>query len=263
MTNSGDRRNRFNIDVAQDLERIDDAFTRLLKDRDTWSNFLLDPNGVMVKLGLHPPASADANERTNKIFYAVLSNRELVQLALEMTEEIQSSESEHEFYVEGLRKGVIQNRIEYDLRGVNRIFSQTERVRELYQIGLYDINDKGILTRSYSRDELDDYIDRMIRGVQQGLPIRELPTLEQWDRHYGVGTGYGFGEVEVGPVATAAIAAEFAAAFTVAVAIAPAPVMSTLFREAITGNRESEKALDILSRLYDFASDLMTYVQKF
>lgn len=263
MTNSGDRTNRFTIDVTQDLERIDEAFTRLLKDRDTWSNFILDPNGVMVKLGLHPPATANANERTNRIFYAVLSNRELIQLALELTQEIQPSDSEREFYIEGLRKGVIQNRIEYDLRGINQIFSETERVRQLYQIGLYDINDKGILTRRYSTDELDDYINRMIRGVQGGLSINELPTLEQWDRNYGVGTGYGFGEVEVGPVATAAAAAEFAVAFTVAVAIAPAPAISDLFLESVSGNKDSAKALDILSRLHDFASDLMTNVQLF
>jgi hypothetical protein len=83
MAKISDYPDRFSFDVASDLERIDGAFTRLLGDRNQWQEFLKDPNGVLVKLGLHPPATPEANERANLIFYATLANKRLVQLALE------------------------------------------------------------------------------------------------------------------------------------------------------------------------------------
>ena len=254
----------FTVDVTRDLERIDGVVTQLLRDRSIWSEFLQDPNGVLVRLGLHPPTTAEANARTNRVFYAVLSNRDLLQIALEMAQEVQPSDSEREFHLEGLRRGVIQNRIDYDLRGVNHIFSQTDRVRRIYQIALNDLNEKGILTRTYSQEELNDYIERMIQGVQNDLSINELPTLERWDdQNYGVGTGYGFGEVEVGPIATVGFGAEVVVVFTVGALIEPPENVNALFSLSLMGDSGSVRELDILTRLQDFTSDLLTHAESF
>jgi hypothetical protein len=189
MAKISDYPDRFSFDVASDLERIDGAFTRLLADRNQWQEFLKDPNGVLVKLGLHPPATPEANERANLIFYATLANKRLVQLALEMFEDFETPTSATAYYTEGLKKDVLQNRIEYDLAAVNHFFSKTDKAREIYRVALFDINEKGILTKRYSEAELNTYLDGMFQGVQNRLGIEELPTLERWDRHYGIGTG--------------------------------------------------------------------------
>jgi len=267
MTNANFGNTQFALDVRHDLERVDESMTRLLRDRDAWSDFIRDPNGMLIKLGLHPHASSEANERTNKVFYAVLSNREVIRLAIEMLQDFEASNEAMEHYNEGLRKGVIQNLIEHDLQIVNHVFSQTERIKQLYQLALHDVNDKGILTRRYSQDELNQHIDLMVEGVQSGLPIRDLPTLETWDRYYGVGTGYGFGEAEVGPAVSAVVVAEIIAAGTIAIPVAvfgaAAPVTNQLVLNSLSGDKESTRALDILTRMHDFASDLMIHVQSF
>jgi hypothetical protein len=261
MASMSDYPNRLTFDVASDLERIDGAFTRLLSDRNQWQDFLKDPNGVLVKLGLHPPATPDANARANLVFYATLANKRLVQLAKEMFEDFQDPTDNASYYTEGLKKGLLQNRLQYDLAAVNHFLSKPDKARELYQLAISDLSAKGILTRRYSEAELNTYLDGLFQGMQEGLGIEELPTLERWDRHYGVGTGYGFGEVEVGPVATVPVLVE-GVMFVTVLGFIPDNIPQ-LLEQAYLGDDEAVKSLSILSNLLALSSDLATHVQNF
>lgn len=43
------------IDISKDLSRIDGAMTKVITDSQLSSEFLKDPNGVMVRVGTRPP----------------------------------------------------------------------------------------------------------------------------------------------------------------------------------------------------------------
>jgi hypothetical protein len=267
MTKSDFSGNRFVLDVVEDLERVDEVATRLLKDRDLWPGFIRDPNGVLVKLGLHPPATPEANERTNRTFYAMLANKDLIKKTLQLYDGLDIPREHLEFYSEGLKKGVIQNNIELDLLALEHFFSNEQIAREIYTMALYDINEKDILTRRYEKEELDQHIDKMLRGISLQQSITDLPTLETWDRHYGVGTGYGFGEAEVGPAVTIDVAVQVQVGITAVIPVFVAGLiaenMSELAALAIGGDKDAARAFDITSKMLDFASDLALHVQSF
>jgi hypothetical protein len=54
--------------VAKDLERIDWVITQIILDPRTREEFKQDANGVLVRLGAHPPTSIEVNERVNRTF---------------------------------------------------------------------------------------------------------------------------------------------------------------------------------------------------
>ncbi len=266
--------NKFDIDISKDLLRIDEAFTQIVKDRDSWRDFMQDPNGAMIRVGLHPPASKEANDRANRTFYAALSNKELINHVAGMFEGFDGTEaSEHgadetanaAYHQEGLKNGRLQNRVEYDVSAAHHFFEQREAAETAYKILLHDLNENGVLTRKYETDEIDTYVADMVAGVLAQKSLTELPTLETWDNHYGVGTGFGVGEAEIGVAVTAAVPAEGVVAVTVAVlgAIASMGDIQSLASLAARGDSDELQRLSMIGQVLAFCSELMLYAESF
>jgi len=267
---------RFAFDCAKELERIDACMTHLLKTPSMWSEFMAEPNGVFAKLGVTPATAPEVHDRVNRMFYATLTNKELIKLVAEIYEDFKDTVGNAEHHHEGLKKGVVQNLIKHDISGINHFLSKPDKAIQAYKLALYDLNEKGIFTRRYTQEELDNFSEAKVRAMQNRLPIAEQPQLEQWDRNYGVGTGYGFGEitlvataqalvaVEVGVVATFGAAIAMGVAGNVGVSGATALSLEQHHTNALLeGDRESVYAAHIMSRLYAFFSDLMMHAHHF
>src|SRR5688572_2030056 len=79
--------NAFILDIRQDLERVDPVMTKVVTDPATSAEFIRDPSAVLSRLGLHPPASRETHDRVNRVFYAVLTNTELLEYITDLFDE--------------------------------------------------------------------------------------------------------------------------------------------------------------------------------
>jgi hypothetical protein len=258
-------------DVSDDLKRVDTVVTHILQDRDIWNEFVGDPNGVFVKLGLHPPTTPEINVRANRLFYAALTNKKLLQL---LTKHYKSFRPRNlkkysAEFVAGLKEGVVRHDIQYDLDGLRHLVKSPKTLRNVLGLALHDVNEKGILQKRYSRKQINAYIDSVVVALQKGKSARNLPELEVWDRSYGVGRAFGFGVVEVAVAVTAAVAVEVGGVVTtVAVAVTRVDVevdgpVITALQALESGNHESVRALAIMGRLMDLAGELVMHAQNF
>jgi len=262
------------MDVAKDLKRVDEVMTHILKDRELWPEFFRDPNGVLVRLGLHPPTSSKINERANRIFYATLTNTKLIQLLASHYERFRPSADHAKEYadysMEGLKKGVIQNRVEYDLEAFHHLLDNPDVLREALQLTLHDLNDKGLLQERHERRKIEAYIQKLLKAVRQRLAIAQHPKLEKWDANYGIGAPFGGMFAELTPVSTAAVAIEVFGIVTAGFVAyltnwvdGPDMTAEPASSSAAAGDPEGVRIRAILGRLLDFSGELLVYVQNF
>jgi hypothetical protein len=203
-------------DVLKDLERVDGVMTRVIGDPKTTEEFIRDPNGVLTRLGLHPRTTRRIHDRANRIFYAVLTNTELMELVADrMASFAGFTEDADNVLDAALKRGEIEHPLELDMAAIDHFREDREFLRRIFQVTLHDLNNRRILENVYSTEQLDDYIDRLTSAIHERRGIRDFPVLEAWDERYGIGPGYGGLFVEVGPLVTAAVGVEFAAAVTV------------------------------------------------
>jgi hypothetical protein len=258
-------RDSLSVDISRDMSRIDDFMTSVINDRDKWNEFIRDPNGVCIKANIHPPTSDEVNARTNRVFYATLTNKALIAFVLDHYSKFKPKDAKgaEQSLAKGLSKGRLESHPGLDLQAADHLLAQPDAFRRTLELSLYDLNDRAILNRRYSKQELDDYIDSVAAAVAARRPTKEFPTLEEWDSNYGVGKRFGLGCVEVGPVATVAAAAQAAIAFTVYIAMAAPPSIDQLLRSSYLGDADAARALATLARLFDFAADVSLYVTSF
>jgi hypothetical protein len=267
------------IDVTDDLSRVDQVMTHILKDRASWGDFLRDPNGVFVRLGLHPPTSPEINERVNRVFYATLTNRRLLRLLLSKFKSFRPRQLKavRRDFAAGLAKGRIQYNTEFDLESLDHVVRDTKTLREALRLSLHDLNNMGILRVRHTTKEIDDYVAAVTEAVRKRQPIEAHPKLEVWDRNYGVGKPFGAAFVEVGTLVTTVATVESAAVATaIAVAVATAvvavqveavvdgepPIVAALEAAAL-GNAGSLNAIATLGRLLDLSGELLVHAQTF
>jgi hypothetical protein len=256
----------FGIDIRRDLERVDSVMTQVLGDPATVDEFVRDPSGVLARLGLHPRASREVHDRVNKIFYAVLTNTDLVDYVLNHFANFDGPIEDNENALnEGLARGVVNHSMELDLAAADHVFRQPDVMRQVYRLTLHDLNNRRLLQGVYTPEQLDDYVEQVVGHVQQRAAIRDEPRLETWDEYYGVGTGYGVGEAEVGPVATLGIGVEVAVAVTVVIPVGflgVAPRPQTL-ADAARGNPEAIRTLATAAALLRLAGEVLVHANNF
>jgi hypothetical protein len=258
------------FDLSRDLVNIDAAATRIILDNEISRQFRSDPNGTMVRVGMHPPTSPEVNERANRVFYAAMTNKALMDFVAEHFQTFTPPNIGHYQAVhdEGLRQGQIKNDIEYDLLAADHIMRQSHAMKHAFYLMLKDLNEKRILKSEYSEEEINAFLEKLIPAIIERRPIRELPVLEEWDRNYGVG-GFGFGPLasEVGPFITIAVAVELAAAVTVLLQ-APKSIQtltpsSAEFSAASNNDQVAATRLMTIARMLQFTADLQLHAVRF
>jgi hypothetical protein len=203
-------------DVVKDLERVDRVITQVIADPQTTEEFIRDPSGVLTRLGLHPRTTRQIHDRANRIFYAVLTNTELMAMVADLIASFAGPTEDADNVLDAsLKRGEIEHPLELDMAAIEHFLTDPRLLRRIFQVTLHDLNNRRILENVHSADELDDYIDRLITAIQERRGVRDFPVLEAWDERYGIGPGNGGLWVEVGPLVTVAVGVELAAAVTV------------------------------------------------
>lgn len=259
------------IDVKDDLRRVDDVMTRVLKDRATWSEFIRDPNGVFIRLGLHPPTTARNNDRANRIFYATLTNSDLLALLVKHYDRFQPTNEEkfRSVSLEAAGEGRVAHDIELDLEAFAHYLNHPDVMREALRLSLHDLNRRGILERRYDDDEIGDFIKRYLEVAERRPEIAAFPTLEEWDRNYGIGFTFGgksFAELGIGVTVGAAVEVVVGgtnAAIVYQVVGFWGPSTEVSAAQVATGDEQTVRGAAIFGRLMDFTGELLEYVHRF
>lgn len=258
---------RFQIDVRRDLERVDEAMSEVIRSTELAEEFVRDPNGVLSRLGMHPETSPEINERVNRIFYAVLTNRELIDFiteemgSLEVPDEL--AEENRRIHQEALERGEIRNLVEFDLAAADHLFRREEVLKRVYQLTLQDLNRQELLQERHSDEEIDGYVEALVESILARRPISEIPELERWDDNYGIGTGFGAGMVEVGAVATAVAAAEVGFAATVWVMVEGDSIVIREAERVIRGDPGEVRMIATAANLFRLAGEVMVHAEEF
>jgi hypothetical protein len=252
------------LDIREDMERVDAVMTRVIMDPDTAEEFIRDPSGVLTRLGLHPRTTREIHDRVNRIFWAALTNTELMGVLLDHYASFSPPPEAAEVLDEATGRGEIRNAIELDMAGAEHALRAPDFLRRVYRLLLHDLNNRRLLQNVYSTEELDDYVDRMVDALQQRRAIRDIPTLEEWDDHYGVGAGVGLKVLEVGPVATVIGGIEvgvFASVVVPAVGLGvedPARI-----EQALRGDANAVRRLAVAGAALRFAGELLVHANNF
>jgi hypothetical protein len=256
----------FGLDLRRDLEQVDRVMTQVISDPSVAEEFVRDPSGVLTRLGLHPRTSPEIHSRVNQIFYAVITNAELVNFVLDHFASFEGPVEQNQAVLDdALARGEVEHSIELDLAAADHFFRQRDVLRRVYQLTLHDLNNRRLLQNVYSPDEIDDYVERQVEAILDRRSIREVPELERWDEHYGVGTGFGVGEAEVGPIATVGVFVEVGIAATVVIPvgfIGLARDPETLQRAA-RGDVRAVRMLATAGALMRLAGEILVHANQF
>jgi hypothetical protein len=253
------------LDIQNDLERVDAVMTRVIMDPVTTEEFIRDPSGVLTSLGLHPRTTREIHDRVNRIFWAVLTNTELMDVLLDHYDSFSPPLEAATVLDESTGRGEIRNAPELDMAAAEHALRDPDFLRRVYRLLLHDINNRRLLQNVYTTEELDDYVDRMVDALQERRAIRDIPSLEAWDDHYGVGTGYGVGEAEVGPVVTVIGGAEAGVVASVVIPVIALGVRrnDVLADRALRGDQDAVRALAVAGAALRFAGELLVHANNF
>lgn len=254
------------LDIRNDLDRVDAVMTRVIMDPATTEEFIRDPSGVLTRLGLHPRTTREIHDRVNRIFWAVLTNTELMEVLLDHYTSFTPPPEAAAVLDDAMESGEIRNAPELDMAGAEHALRDPDFLRRVYTLLLHDINNRRLLQNVYSTQELDDYVNGMVGALQERRAIRDIPSLEAWDDHYGVGTGYGVGEAEVGPVVTVIGGAEAGVVVSVvvpAIVLGARPRAEELADRALRGDMNAVRALAVAGAALRFAGELLVHANNF
>jgi hypothetical protein len=253
------------LDVTEDLQRVDGVMTRLVKDRTLWQEFLDDPNGVMIQLGLHPPTTEEINARVNRAMWATLGDRELLQM-LEARYRTFSPERLDEirrYFLDGLREGVIRHDTKYDHQALKHLLDDEVTTRRILRRTIVLMQEADALEGRYGDYEIDAYLDRLMDALREGTPVDQHPVLESWDDYYGVGREGG-GQLygEGAAVVTIFVAVQGLAYITAVVDVGFWGVVAERsLNDAISGDEEALRAITLLGRVLDLGSEALVHAQ--
>ncbi len=243
---------RLLLDVREDLVRVDRVMTQVIADPVTTDEFIRDPSGVLARLGLHARTSREIHDRTNRVFYAVLTNAELMNyVANHFATFVAPDDDNSQIQRDALERGEIRHAATLDEAALNHAISDPEVVRQTYRLTLHDLNRRRLLLRVYTDDDLNDYIDRLTEAIVGRRSLRDMPVLEEWDAHYGVGKRQGVGWVEVSSYATADVAVEVGIFVTSYSVVAIDTVVKSQ-SEALSRAARGDPAGDVLMHANNF-----------
>lgn len=255
------------IDVADDLSRVDTVMTRLLQERTMWDEFIADPNGVLVRLGLHPETSPEINDRVNQIFWLTISDPEIMRILGRHYSEFRPEREEEiqRFFLAGLSEGEIRHDPDYDLQALNSIFQDTDVLNSLLRRSLILVNEAGLTQQRYTGDEINAYVDAVSEAILAGVPMQEFPRLEMWDDQHGIGAPFGNPMFfEVGSMVTAFVGAQVGAYVTALLEVGFWGVAIEQSRlPGLEDDPDTVRRLAIAGRALDLGAEILVHAQNF
>jgi hypothetical protein len=255
-------------DMLQDLERVDSVMTQILRDPAVTEEFIYDPSGVLTRLGLHPRTTRGIHDRVNRIFYAVLTNTQLMEVIRTHLASFSGLEADaKDAGADALGRGEIPRLLGLDLAATEHFLGHQDVLRRMFQLTLHDLNNRRLLENVHTTDEVDGYIEEVIQAIYERRAVRDFPTLESWDNNYGTGRGQGDAVfLEVGPAVTAVALVEVLAAATVAVpvaAVVDGDVIVARINDAPSGDPVAATTLATAGAILRLAGDMLVHANNF
>lgn len=255
------------LDIREDLDRIDRVMTQVVSDPVTADEFIRDPSGVLSRLGLHARTTRDIHDRSNRIFYAVLTNTELIDVVSTHFESFVAPDSDGDrVQRDALGRGELEHPASLDEAALDHCLRDPEMVRTIFGLLLTDLNRRRLLQNYYTAEQLDAYRDELSSAIGERRGIREMPVLEAWDSQYGVGNRQGVGMVEVGGIATLALIVEVALPTTVFIPVSGDVVMKAqaeTLADAIRGDPVGIRTLATAGALMGIAGEMLLHANNF
>ncbi|MBF0422353.1 MAG: hypothetical protein HQL73_05115 [Magnetococcales bacterium] len=256
--------NKTIIDISEDMNRVDQAITKLLHNRSLWNDFFLQPETVLTKLGLPPRFGSKKDEwKLNRIFYALLTNKKLVRLVLQKYQVFSSTRSNSEgnkAVLDGLKQGRLVSPPNADMEAFAFFTKNQEDFRQFLTLALTDLNQKGLLFEQLTSEEVEKRINLMMESAAETM---KNGGKSSQDIDSGV-----MGCV-VGPVCIAVCLVGVVAQAAVGVTplglgtyIPNGQALEELIEQSIEGDDGSAQALWTMGRLLELTGELMLFINR-
>lgn len=251
------------LDIRRDLERVDQVMTRVILDPAVAEEFVRDPNGVLARLGLHPRTTPEINTRANRIFYAVLTNTELMSAVLDHYASFTVPPQATTVLNEALERGEIENSMELDLAAAEHAFQDEQFLRRIYSLTLHDLNNRGLLQNRYPAAEIDAYVERMVEGIRGRRPLGD-EVLEEWDEHYGIDKAYGVSRRnEIAVPVTAVVPVQVLGIVTLVIPVLALGVEEAVVVRALRGDPGAARAVATVGAALRLAGEVLVHADNF
>ena len=264
-----DKEQLLNLEIKDRVAGVDAILSKIIKDRSTWKEFFRNPAKVLGEMGYGRPASDETAWRYNRIFYALLTHKELLQFVESIHEGIlpRMSGTQVDAYYDSLKSGKIEYDPEVDVDIYRSLKNNPIVFRKLLKLSLTRINQENIFEQEYTEADIDRSIDTLMEHAKENNSLAEMVKSLPWHNE----TDEVLHTLAIIPPAIAVpVVAEAVACGTLACVVVPLAEsgvaqqsLMTLQGDAFAGDRASIKALSTLGLLIEFISELTDHMNEF
>lgn len=268
MANDSSSEGPLNIEITENVARVDAVMANIIKDRSVWKEFFRNPAKVLGDMGLmRPPSEANA-WRYKKMFYALLTDRDLLQFITEHDFRPHMDAPQVDRFYDGLKAGTVDFDPAIDVDIVGRVKNDPAVFGAFLKIALTRLNTEGIFEGSYDEADIDRCVTTVVGNAKANNSLSEMIKSLPWHGE----TDEEFHVMAVIPPAIAVpVVAEAVACGTLACVVVPMAEgglakqsLETLQAEAfIQGDRDSIRALSLLGLVLEFISEMADHTNEF
>lgn len=191
------------LDVGEKWQRVDAYVDKLIIDEELQKCFFKNPNKVMSDLGIYHVSSDKPTAITNRIFYAIIANRELMNLVIESRDYVNFQTQQNQSISRPLKQQGVQNRARSNDHALKPYLKNKNFLRKCMLILLEDLNKKGILNEKLSRKQVMLYVEKIVTHASNGKPFSRKTPLMKYQSPYPIKKEYNLAEVNAGSEAEA------------------------------------------------------------
>jgi hypothetical protein len=257
-----------NLEIKDHVRGVDAIMSKIIKDRSIWKEFFRNPAAVLAEMGFTAPLSKQTEWQYNRIFYALLTDKQLLKFIHEQDFEPRHSAEQVDAFFGRLKDGRVEFDTDLDVEIVGRARADVEGFRTMMSLALNRINEEGIFSRKYDPDEIERSIDLLTANSQDRTSladmVQNLPWSDDAERDlYKV-------MAAIPPVAAVPVVVQAVACGTLACVVVPVAEegvanesVERLQAQAMAGESGSIKALSLLGLLLQFIGELSDHVNDF
>jgi len=255
------------IEIKEHVAGVDAIMSKIIKDRSMWKEFFRNPAKVLGEMGFKRPPSDENAWRYNKMFYALLTDKDLLQFIHDAGLEPHLNGQQVDSFYDNLKGGQLKYDPEIDVDIVSRLKNNPGIFRILLRLSLTRINNENIFERQYTEEDINRCIDTLLDNARENNSlsemVRSLPWHDQTNEEFHV-------MAVVPPAIAVPVVVEAVACGTLACVVVPLAEsgmakqsVETLQSTAFRGDRDSIKALTTLGLLIEFIGELADHVNEF
>jgi hypothetical protein len=183
------------LDVGEKRQRADAYVDKLIMDEELQKYFFKNPSKVMSDLGIYHSSSDKPIAITNRIFYAIIANKELMDLVIGSRDHIKFQTQQNQNISTPLKQQAVQNHARSNDLTLKPYLKNEKLLRKCMLILLEDLNKKGILNQKLSRKQVMLYVEKLVAHTSNGKPFDRKTRLMKYKSHHSIKKDYNSAEV--------------------------------------------------------------------